>query len=77
MLILLLLVPAAAAIALMVWIMTAGHPDLAPVALIVAAAIPATYAIYHAVRFRSRADGAMRMTYGLMAAAMLWVLLAR
>lgn len=77
MLILLLLVPVAAAVALIVWTMTSGHAHLAPMVLIVAAAIPATYAIYHAVRFRSRADGAMRVTYGLMGAAMLWVLLAR
>ena len=72
MLIVLLLVPVVTAFALITWIVFSGHSDLAPFTVLLAAVLPAAYGIYHAVRYRSRSTWAMRSSYGLLGAGMLW-----
>lgn len=72
----LLLVPVAVAVALIVWIMVSAHVrNFGPMVLVLAATVPAAYAMWHAAEYRSRADWAMRATYGLLGGGMLWGIL--
>ena len=67
MLILLLLVPVAVAAALVVSVVLNGQAaNLAPMLVRMAAVVPGTCAVFHVARFRSRSNGAMGMTRGLL-----------